>query len=257
MTKILLIGKMNDVSQDIHGYLSSWYNTQLCIDKVKSVKGMIEINHPQVIIINLMGFTENHLEIFDEVEKKCSNIPIIVIGTALEYKAFSNQVAVERASFLERPVNKEAVLEECMRCLHEKSETSYFNAFEHDEDKRLIMMIDDSALSLRGMKQILEPMYRTILVRNGAQAITYIDKNKPDLIILDYEMPVCNGERIFKLLKMNDKTKDIPIIFLTGVSDKENIMAVLKLNPAGYFLKPPVADKLLKKIEEILGEEKS
>lgn len=116
------------------------------------------------------------------------------------------------------------------------------------------MMVDDSALSLRNMKRILEPTYKTVLVTNGAQAITQIDKHRPDLIILDYEMPVCNGERIFKLLKANETTKDIPVIFLTGVSDKDNIMAVLKLNPAGYFLKPPVAEKLLGKIREIIGE---
>lgn len=255
MKKVLLIGKMNEITQDVYSCLSAVYSVQLSVDNVENVKGMIKINRPDLIIISLVGLDDSHTKIFNEVQRQCSTVPLIVIGTANEYKAFSGAMNPSRVHYLERPVGNEKILAECKICFNERSETNYFNIQkEIENNKKVILMVDDSALSLRSMKKILEPTYKTVLVTNGAQAITQIDKHKPDLIILDYEMPVCNGERIFKLLKANETTQNIPVIFLTGVSDKENIMSVLKLNPAGYFLKPPVAEKLLSKIYDIIGD---
>lgn len=254
MKKILLIGKMNEITQNIYTFLVSEYRVQLCVDNVESVKGMIKINRPDLVMISLVGLDDSHIGIFNVIERQCSNVPMIVIGTVSEYKNFSTLINLDNMHYLERPVGTKRILEECQLCLEGRASTNLYNVQKQQEvGKKLIMMVDDSALSLRSMKHILEPKYKTALVTNGAQAITQIDKHKPDLIILDYEMPVCNGERIFKLLKANENTKDIPVIFLTGVSDKDNIFAVLRLNPAGYFLKPPEASKLLKKIEEILG----
>lgn len=54
------------------------------------------------------------------------------------------------------------------------------------------------------------------------------------------------------MIRADEKFKDIPVIFLTGVADKEHIAAVLKLKPNGYFLKPPEREKLLNSIEKIL-----
>ena len=255
MKKILLIGKMNEITQNIYSFLTSEYSVQLSVDSVESVKGMLKVSRPDLVIISLVGIDESHAKLFFEVERQCNSVPIIAIGTVNEYKSFSGLMDASKVHYLERPVGNERILKECKICFNEDSGTNYYSIQKQMEsNKKVIMMVDDSALSLRNMKRILEPTYKTVLVTNGAQAITQIDKHRPDLIILDYEMPVCNGERIFKLLKANETTKDIPVIFLTGVSDKDNIMAVLKLNPAGYFLKPPVAEKLLGKIREIIGE---
>lgn len=247
MKRILLIGKMNDITHNIHTCLANEYHTQLCVDNAENVKKIVSISSPDLIVISLVGLNESHLDIFKVLERQCGNVPLIVIGTVNEYRIFSDVIDLDDVHYLERPVGTKRILEECRVCLQLGNEE--FGG----SGKKLIMMVDDSALSLRSMKYILEPKYDTVLVTNGSQAISQIDKHKPDLIILDYEMPVCNGERIFKLLKANENTKNIPVIFLTGVSDKDNIYAVLRLNPAGYFLKPPEASKLLKKIEEILG----
>lgn len=253
MKRVLLIGKMNEITQDVYAFLTDEYSVQLCVDNEESVRGMIKINRPDIIMIMLVGWDEGHAKIFNVIQRYCSTVPLIVIGTMNEYKIFSGAVNPGTVHYLERPVGNDRILAECRACLSGEEETAEYKVEEQliKEEKKLIMMVDDSALALRGMKRILEPKYKTILVTNGAQAISKIDKHRPDLIILDYEMPVCNGERIFKLLKANDSTKDIPVIFLTGVSDKENILAVLKLNPAAYFLKPPEAQRLLDKIDEI------
>lgn len=58
-----------------------------------------------------------------------------------------------------------------------------------------------------------------------------------DLILLDYEMPVTDGPQVLEMLRSDDETKSIPVIFLTGKDDKESVMSVLALKPEGYILK--------------------
>ena len=82
--------------------------------------------------------------------------------------------------------------------------------------------------------------------------MTAIGKKRPDLILLDYEMPVCDGRQTLEMIRADADLMDIPVIFLTGVSDRAHIEAVLGLKPAGYLLKPPIREKIVEAIEKAL-----
>lgn len=255
MKKVLLIGKINENMQNIYTYLSSHYSVQLSLDDEGSVKNMLKMNRPDLIMIFPVGFDKKYARIFHVIHWNCGSVPLIIMGDENEYQSFCSTMNPNMIHYLERSAGNERILSECRQYLEVRQDIDNFFADElMRAGKKLILIVDDSALTLRSLKGILEPAYKTVLVTNGAQAVSQIERYKPDLIILDYEMPVCNGRRILKLLKATEKTKDIPVIFLTGVYDKDNIMAVLKLNPAGYFLKPPDAKKLLNKIHEVLGD---
>ena len=88
------------------------------------------------------------------------------------------------------------------------------------------------------------------MANSGLQAIKWLGKNKADLILLDYEMPVTSGPQVLEMLRSDDDTKDIPVMFLTGKGDKESVMAVLELKPNGYFLKTIGKDELIEKLNE-------
>ena len=88
-------------------------------------------------------------------------------------------------------------------------------------------------------------------------ALAYIGRKRPDLILLDYEMPVCDGKMTLEMIRADKDLKDIPVIFLTAINDRANIEAVLKLKPAGYFLKPAAKDRLLAEIGRILNNASS
>lgn len=79
-------------------------------------------------------------------------------------------------------------------------------------------------------------------------------KKHPDLILLDYEMPGWDGKRTLEEIRKDEEIMDIPVMFLTGVADKEHIAAVLGMKPEGYLLKPVEQSKLLSMIEEIFWE---
>ena len=88
---------------------------------------------------------------------------------------------------------------------------------------------------------------------SGKVALQFLEDNKTDLILLDYEMPKENGAEVLRKIRANEQTKDLPVVFLTGIADRKKIQEVLLLEPQGYLLKPINRVKLLETIEKIIG----
>mgnify|MGYP002515207438 CR=1 FL=1 len=105
-------------------------------------------------------------------------------------------------------------------------------------------MIDDDPMMLKLVNEQLREKYDIATAISGSLAMKFLENKHTDLILLDYEMPGDNGPTVLKKLRSNPNTKDVPVVFLTGVSDKAHIEAVLALKPAGYMLKPANANKI-------------
>ena len=88
------------------------------------------------------------------------------------------------------------------------------------------------------------------MVNSGLQAIKWLGKNRVDLILLDHEMPVTSGPQVLEMLRSDEETKSIPVMFLTGKGDKDSVMSVVSLKPEGYFLKNIQKDELLQKLSD-------
>lgn len=111
--------------------------------------------------------------------------------------------------------------------------------------KKHILVVDDSGVMLRSLMSLLEKDFQVSLANSATSAFPQIYKQKPDLILLDYEMPICSGAQFFEMLKAEDETKDIPVFFLTSKSDAETVREVVALKPAGYLLKTVSNSQLL------------
>ncbi len=118
--------------------------------------------------------------------------------------------------------------------------------------KKKVLVVDDSATIRMGMKQLLGEQYEVDTVDSGAGAFRAITLNQPDLVLLDYEMPVCDGRQTLEMLRSVEDFKDVPVIFLTGRRDPESMIKVMPLNPAGYLLKYLKPEEIKKKIENFL-----
>ncbi len=121
--------------------------------------------------------------------------------------------------------------------------------------KKSILLVDDDVTFLKTIKGWLASQYRVTIVTSGAQALMYIADNKPDLILLDYEMPVTSGPQVLEMIRSETKTDTIPVIFLTGKGDRESVMKVVALKPDGY-LKSTDKATLLKSLEEFFEKRK-
>lgn len=122
-----------------------------------------------------------------------------------------------------------------------------------DSGKAHILVVDDNAMVLRNVKMILENTYSVAVAASATQAFMAIGKRKPDLILLDYEMPMVDGKAFFEMIMEEEELCDIPVVFLTGVADKDVVQQILALKPAGYMLKPVDVNTMNDVIAEVLG----
>lgn len=122
-----------------------------------------------------------------------------------------------------------------------------------DKRKKTVLIVDDDITYMRTVYEWLKDAYHVGMASSGMQAISYLAKNKTDLILLDYEMPVADGPQVLSMLKNDSDTGHIPVMFLTGHGDRESVLSVVGLSPADYLLKTISKQALLKKLEEFFG----
>jgi len=101
-----------------------------------------------------------------------------------------------------------------------------------------ILVVDDDILCIMILKEILRPEYTFYAARNGRNAIKIAEKKLPDVILLDISMPEIDGYAVFAALKDSEKTRDIPVIFISGHSDAENEEKALFFGASDYIKKP-------------------
>ena len=125
------------------------------------------------------------------------------------------------------------------------------------QNKKKILVVDDSGAMLRNIKGWLEEKYQVILANSGAMAIKYLATNRPDLVLLDYEMPVVDGSQVLEMIRTETEFSDIPVIFLTSKNDKESILKVMALKPEGYLLKTMEPRQIVQEIDAFFEKRKS
>ncbi len=130
--------------------------------------------------------------------------------------------------WIDRPVNNDTLGSMVVAFMEEEQKSA---------EKKRILIVDDDPTYAGTVREWIKDRYRVDIVVAGMQAITFLAKNKVDLILLDYEMPIVDGPEVFQMLKQSDTTKDIPVVFLTGVGIKEGVQRVMALKPNGYILK--------------------
>lgn len=123
--------------------------------------------------------------------------------------------------------------------------------------KKKILVVDDSGAMLRSVKSWLSDKYQVILANSGAMAIKYLVQNNPDLILLDYEMPVCDGKQVLEMIRSESEFGDIPVIFLTSKGDKESVMKVMALKPEGYLLKTMEPSQIVAAVDDFFEKRKA
>lgn len=106
---------------------------------------------------------------------------------------------------------------------------------------------------LKLIKEHLHEDYDIATAINGKLALKFLEKKRTDLIFLDYEMPDMNGPQVLEKIRENQELSDIPVVFLTGISEREKIEKVLSMKPQGYVLKPIDREKLITTIKNVLG----
>ncbi len=182
-------------------------------------------------------------EVIDEFTQK-----LIVIGEAEEIESLNRRMPDLKTAFeLQRPVDPGELSEEVKKML-----SSPTTMIQHS-----ILFLDDDPLYAKVVRGWLRTDYKVTVVTTGVQALNYLAKNPVDLILLDYEMPVADGPRVFEMLRSQEETKYIPIVFLTSISTRESVSRVMSLKPEGYILKTSTRDQLIDWLREFFEKRRA
>lgn len=120
--------------------------------------------------------------------------------------------------------------------------------------KKKVLVVDDSEFMRFSIVKLLEDDYEVTECSSAMSAIVKLVTEKPDLVVLDYEMPICDGRQMLEMLRSEKTTMDIAVIFLTGRSDEESIKKVIALNPNGYLLKTKSREYVKKSIDGFFAQ---
>jgi diguanylate cyclase (GGDEF)-like protein len=107
-----------------------------------------------------------------------------------------------------------------------------------NSDKQKILVVDDSTENIELLYSMLRDQYQVLFSTSGSKALLLADTAEPDIILLDIVMPEMDGYDVIKALKTNDKTRDIPVIFLTAKTSKADLLKGFELGSVDYIGKP-------------------
>lgn len=243
--RVLLIGEnissfiMNAIYESLQ---KEEYDVSVAVPEVNAL-GLVYEEKPDFVIVyageyidyrtDAMIFLKNYCE---EQDKK-----ICLIGHHSEIETLKKVIPDNVIwNIFERPLNVKELVERL-------NEHVLLN--EILCEKKQILIIDDSGIMLRTIKSWLTPKYKVAMASSAAMAISYLANNRPDLILLDYEMPVCSGPQFMEMIRAEYTTHDIPVMFLTAKGDKESVQRVLDLKPAGYLLKTMSPEQIMEYID--------
>lgn len=253
MRKILMIGEFNSITHNIYRSLMRRFYVQFCPSDPELA---VEINRlvlGELTLISAVGMKDEQKHLIMSLKKQFPNMPILCVGNQEELAMFGDEGADEWFAALVRPVTIREIVEKIYGLLGIQTGESRILEVEEKKKKR-ILLIDDSPIQLRAMKGLLQKDYDIDMATSAMEAMKLIARALPDMIFLDYDMPQCDGKMTFEMLKNDPVSSDVPVVFLTGVSEKGKVLSVLNMYPADYLLKPVDIDKLTGTIHNVLGE---
>lgn len=267
--QILVTGRNTKVASDVCEHLvqDKGYQTCRCEPTQTDIVDKILSTEPNIVIVCLGNETDESIQVYDVLKSAAYQVEftIFAIATDEDRQKFTDATKLKRVFFFSRPVSLLALYEKIGDIQDEKErkkkeKLSCVREFVNDKDtdgrrRKQILVVDDDPQQLMQIRQQLDEFYDVTLVKSGEAAFKYLlKKTMPDLVLLDYMMPGEDGPSVLLKMRLNDAYAKIPVIFLTGVTEKEAILKVIsELHPQGYIVKPAKKSELVAKIIDVLG----
>jgi len=260
---LLLAGKNKSIVDDFFNHMQETFDILTTSLRYDDMSNHLDYFAPHFFVICLNGESRDDLTRIMELKRKLDKKEIIVaaVGIKEEIDEFQKTTNFMAELELPKPITVEVIKEQLFDLYKEKERQK-----EEERQKELkamaeaaakarkhVLIIDDDPMMLKLIKEQLHEGYDVATAISGKIAYKFLENKVTDLILLDYEMPVESGPEVYEKLRAMPSLEGKPIIFLTGVTEKEKITKVLMLKPQGYLLKPIERDKLLETIEKYIG----
>ena len=214
---------------------------------IKMIQSMVDM-----YILFLEGETDEMVEVTTLLKDISADGggPLIAVGEKVDCDLVEKMIPGFYFKIIfERPLDLDGLIARVKKILGKKQKAKSI-----DRVKKKILIVDDDAYFAGVMRDWLKAEYDVTVATNGMKGVSYAMNNRLDLILLDYEMPVTSGPYVFEILKQDPVTRQIPVVFLTGVDDRESVKKVLDLKPRGYLLKSTSRERIGQWLKQFFEE---
>lgn len=284
--KALLTGNNRMIINEFFTYMDFSFECISTSERYDDIMSHIKYVNPDVFVYCLYGEKPDDLKRFVNVERKISErrIPLVIIGDPDDCDQFSKIAPLLSPLVLRKPISSQNIAKAIVDMLDERraamdaerkakaaeeaevlrnaqnvidqvsgEEVHVAPKPQEEERRKHILVVDDDSSVLKLLKEYLAERYDVATAISGKVALKFLETKGTDLVLLDYEMPVENGPAVMGKIRENEKTKNLPVVFLTGVTEREKILEVLSMKPQGYLVKPVDMEKVSSTIKGILG----
>ena len=230
-TILLISSKENITTRAIENHLAAArYNLNIC----PPVPELATFRLPETeLVIYIMDDSiYNRKDLLSFLKEKCVEMGkgLILVGESYDHDYIVNEMGENYISGWHNiPLDIDAFM---------KNVNYFFDNYEvMTRLRHRILIVDDDEIYTSTIEHWLSDLFDIEVANSAVDAISSVDKKKPDLILLDYEMPVTDGPKFLEFIRADEHTANISVIFLTGSQDRESVEKVLELAPNGYLLK--------------------
>lgn len=199
---------------------------------------------PDVILLDIEMPGMDGFEFLKKLRvlKDCAETPVIGVTGQGDKVTVLRFIGEGATAYLMKPVEKQLLVEKVDEVLRKSGE---------QRNKKKVLLVDDEPESLLFYKAALETDYSVITLNSSKLAIEYLQKFVPDLIILDYQMPLYNGRALYQMISKMERLAEVPVVFLTGTTEKEVLLECAAMQPRAVVLKSTGKEGLLEKVRDI------
>lgn len=261
---MLLSGNNRMLINEFFTYMDLHFECMSTSSRYDDVESHLRYVIPDVFVYCLFGEAPDDIKRLGSVEQMVSerNVPIVIIGDSAECEQFKRILPQTGAVFFQRPLSVSQLECELVGMLETGTVRpgaggGEFSpqAEEPPAKRKHILIVDDDSSVLKLLKGYLAQRYDVATAISGKVALKFLETKDTDVVLLDYEMPEENGVAILGRIREHAKTRNLPVIFLTGVTERAKIQEVLALKIQGYLLKPIDMEKVSSTIKGVLGQE--
>ena len=283
MKRILFVADFNDTAHCIQEAMLSQYQVQLCSMKnAEDVSHMIRMFRPDMVVVFISCYQNISSKLFYILTIVHAAIPIITIGKKEDTMQYEMLYSKTQYTHLYRPIKNRDIMKCIADRLHitedenaEHKDISDISDYIENEDKiknktviwddaeldseadadkrKHILFVDNDDEIYNNMKSIIGDRYRVSVAGTELQAMRMLEKDRPDMMFLSYEMPLCEGRIMLEMIRSDEELRKLPVVFLTKIAEKRNIASIIRLKPAGCILKPLDKEMVTRIIEKCLG----
>jgi len=236
--KIIYVDDVNYSLITVKNRLSEHYEIFPAESVVKMYE-FLEFFKPDLILLDVnMPDIDGYEAIKSlKADEKYSSIPVIFLTGNSDRESVVKGLSLGAVDYVVKPFSEAKLIESIDNHLNPRKSKDTFQD-ENDDNKPSVLIVDDVSSMLRAMQYALHDRYKVYILSKSEDAIDFLRTKNPDLILLDYLMPVINGFDLIPIIRALPDHKETPIIIITTEGTLDHVNEAMSLGASDFIVKP-------------------